>query len=100
MYPQRDLTRLAARKTAVRGRIAEQRAAVADTAGRLIRPLVQLERLLSAAGRFLRGAAVPLGLLAGHTVLRRSRPLSLLLRWSPLLLAAVRALARRPAGPR
>ena len=101
MYPQQELNRLVARKLALRQHITLHRMDCAEAAGRVIRPLEWLDRMMA----FWRGlppltkvAAVPLGLLVQRVVSPRFNTLDSLLRWGPLAFATIRGLrAARPA---
>jgi len=78
MYPHRELTRLAARKAALRRGIALRRAQCADAAVRVAQPLKQLDRALAFWRRlspFAWLAAVPLGFLI-NGLSRKRRPSS------------------------
>jgi hypothetical protein len=95
MYPQRELTRLAAHKAALRWDIALHRAQCAAAAARVAQPLAWLDRMLAFWRRlspFALFAAVPLGFLVQRTVFPRSKILGSLMRWGPLLFGAVRGI--------
>lgn len=95
MYPDRELTRLAARKAALRRDIARRRAQCAEAAARVARPLEWLDRMLAFWRRlspFAQFAAVPLGFLVQRTVFRRLKILRSLVRWGPLVFSAVRGI--------
>jgi hypothetical protein len=95
MYPNRELTALAARKVALRQAIALRRDQCAAAAARATRPLEWMDRVLilwrqlPAAGRY---AAIPLGWVVLRGILRRLKYVRSFVRWSPLLFAAVRVL--------
>ncbi len=76
MYPDRELTRLAARKSWLRRDIALRRVQLAETAAQVSWPLAWLDRML-AVGRRLSPlallAALPLGCLVTRTVLASMR---------------------------
>jgi hypothetical protein len=105
MYPQRELTRLAAHKAFLRRGIAVRRTQCAEAVGRATRPLEWLDRALALWRRIsplAALAAVPLGLLVSRTLLPRRKILGPLLRWGPVLFNALRslgALAKTPSGP-
>lgn len=103
MYPERELTLLAARKRAVRQRIAVRRAACVQAAARLARPLAWLDRVRTFWHRLsplARIVSAPLGLLASRAVLPRGGILGALARWAPLAFGVGRAAAfiRRPSA--
>lgn len=94
MYPHRELIDLAARKSALRIEIAGLRVQCAQAAVRATRPLVWLDQLVAFGRRlspFAWMAAVPLGLLAGRVRLPGGNWVGTLLRWTPLVFAAVRS---------
>ncbi len=79
MYPNRELTRLAAHKGTVRRNIAVHRRQVVTAAARVAQPLVWVDKLLVLWRKFApfaAVAAVPLGLLLKRSVARRPPPLS------------------------
>lgn len=93
MYPQRELTRLAAYKTALRWGIALRRAQCAEAAARIAQPLDWLDRMLAFWRRLsplAKFAAVPLGLLVQRTLFSRLKLLGSLVRWGPLVFGVVR----------
>jgi hypothetical protein len=95
MYPQPQLSRLAAHKVALRRGIALRRAQCAEAAARIAQPVEWLDRMLALMRRIsplVKFAAVPLGFLAARTVFPRRKLLGSLARWSPLVLGAVRGL--------
>ena len=96
MYPQRELTRLAAYKVALRRDIAFRRAECAEAAARATQPLEWLDRMLAFLRRlspFAQFAAVPLGFLVTRAVFPRSKILGSLVRWGPLVFGAVRGIS-------
>ena len=101
MYPQRELRRLAACKSALRIDISLRRAQCAEAASGAARPLawvdrmVGLFRLLSPLAPL---AAIPLGFLTARKVLARFKGLRLLFRLAPIVFGAFRAFKTR-AGP-
>ncbi len=104
MHPDRELTRLAAHKAARRRDIALHRAQCAGAAARALQPVAWLDhklvlwRQLSPIAKFV---AVPLGMLLKRSSSPRPRMLGTLLRWGPIVLGAVRGLARaRHRSPR
>ena len=92
MYPDRELTRLAAYKAALRRGIALRRAQCAVAAARVAQPLEWLDRMLAIWRRlspFVKFAALPLGFLLKRSLAPRTRVLGTLLRWGPPVLGAV-----------
>jgi hypothetical protein len=95
MYPDRELTRLAAYKAALRRDIALHRAQCARVAAQVAQPLEWLDRMLAFWRRLsplVRFAAPPLGLLLKRSLPPRLRVLGALLRWGPPVLRAVQSL--------
>ena len=96
MYPQRELTRLAAHKAAVRRDIALRRAQCAGAVARVAQPLAWLDRMLALwrqLSPLAQFAAVPLGFFVTRSVFPRSRILNSLVRWGPLVFGAVRGIS-------
>ncbi len=92
MYPDRELTRLAAYKAALRRGIALRRAQCAVAAARVAQPLEWLDRMLAFWRRLsplVKFAALPLGFLLKRSLAPRTRILGTLLRWGPPVLGAV-----------
>jgi len=92
MYPDRELTRLAAYKAALRRGIALRRAQCAVAAARVAQPLEWLDRMLAFWRRLsplVKFAALPLGFLLKRSLAPRTRVLGTLLRWGPPVLGAV-----------
>jgi hypothetical protein len=103
MYPQRELTRLAADKASLRWNIARRRAQCAEAATRMARPFEWLDRMLASVRRIsplVKFAAVPLGFLAARTVFPRRKIVGSLARWSPLVFGAVRGIRSAFKAPR
>ena len=95
MYPDRELTRLAAYKAALRRDIALRRAQCAEAAARVAQPLEWLDRMLAFWRRLsplVKFVALPLGFLLKRSLAPRTRVLGTLLRWGPPVLGAVRDL--------
>ncbi len=95
MYSDRELTRLALHKAALRHRIAMQRTQCVEAAARVAQPLAWLDRVVAFWHRlspYAQFAAVPLGFLAQRAVFPRRRILGSLLRWGPLVVGAVRGI--------
>jgi hypothetical protein len=95
MYSNRELSRLAAHKAALRDRISRRRTDCAALTARVVRPVAWLDRARVFWRRlspFTRLAAVPLGLLVSRAVLPRRGILRTLARWGPLALGAARGL--------
>ena len=100
MYPQRQLNELAARKTVLRRGIALRRVQCAVAAARVAQPLEWVDRMLAfwrSLSPLAQFAAVPLGLLIQRTVSPRLKILRTLVRWSPLVFAALRLVGRAAA---
>jgi hypothetical protein len=103
MYPQRELTRLAAHKVALRRSIALRRTQCAEAAARMARPFEWLDRMLAFVRRIsplMNFAAVPLGFLVTRTIFPRRKILGSLVRWSPVVLGAMRGLRSAFKTPR
>ena len=86
MYPDRELTRLAAHKASLRRHIARHRAGCIRAGTRLIQPLAWVDRMVSHWRRLsplARLAIVPLGIALGKSTAPRPRLLGTLLRWGP-----------------
>ena len=95
MYPQRELTRLAAYKSALQWDIALHRTQCAEAAARVAQPLAWLDRMLACWRRlstFGPLAVVLLGWVVTRTVFPRRKILGSLLRWTPLVLGLVRGI--------
>jgi hypothetical protein len=95
MYPQRELTRLAAHKVALQRDIARHRDHCAAAAARVAQPLGWLDRVVACWRRFApfaQIAAVPLGLLLTRKIFSRRKLLDSMVRWGPLAFGALRAL--------
>jgi len=90
MYPQRELTLLAARKAVLRQSIALSRVQCVADANRVAQPLAWLDRALAWWRRIpplAKLVAVPLGLLAIQRVVFRRRKIKIflpLLRWGSI----------------
>lgn len=99
MYPNQELTRLAAHKLALRSRIAVRRIECADAVAHLAQPVAWLDRLLAIwrqLSPMAAVAAIPLGALAQRLLFPRRRLLGIVLRWGPLAYRALRRFASRP----
>ena len=97
MYPERELTRLAAAKAVLRRDIVLRRAQCAQAAARVTQPLEWLDRVLAFWRRLpplARFAALPLGMLVQGAVLPRLKFLRRLVRWSPLVFGVFRVAGR------
>ena len=104
MYPDGDLARLDAHKTALRRRIGARREECAAATRGVERPLAWLDRAVALWRRlrpFAALAAIPLTLLAKRALLPRLRIFSTLVKWAPAIFGASRAISalRRPARP-
>ena len=95
MYPQRELTRLAAYKAALRQSIALRRNQCTAAASRVAQPLELLDRLLVLWHRLsplALVAAVPLGFLVKRPASPGLKILRSLVRWGPLVLTGLRGI--------
>ena len=98
MYPQRELTRLAAYKTALQWDIALRRTQCAEAAARVAQPLAWLDRMLafwrrlSSFAPFAPLVAMLLGRVITRTIFPRRKILRSLLRWGLLILGIVRGI--------
>ncbi len=100
MYPQSELSRLAAHKQALRLRIAAQRVDYAATIARATQPLAWLDRaraFLIRCAPLVPFAAVPLGLVVQRTFFPGAKLLGSVLRWGPAVFAAFRRQNHAPA---
>ena len=96
MYTDRELSRLAAVKAALRHDIARHRRQCVTAATRVVQPLAWVDQLLALWRRlspFASLAAIPLGFLLKRSAAPRPRMLGTLLRWAPVVLGAVRGIA-------
>ncbi len=94
MYPQRELNRLALRKAELRGDIAHHRAECVVAAGRVIKPLEWLDKVVAFCRKvspLALLAAVPLGMVFKKKVAPRLNLWGLMLRWGPVVLGAGRS---------
>ncbi|MBL9200175.1 MAG: hypothetical protein JNL39_06690 [Opitutaceae bacterium] len=95
MYPQAELTRLAAHKAALRRDIAGHRAQCAAAAARLSQPLAWIDQLLSSWRKMAplaQLAAVPLAFLATRTAFPRLKFIAPLVRWAPTVVSVANTL--------
>jgi hypothetical protein len=95
MYPQPELSRLAAHKAALRRDIFLHRAECVRAATRITQPLVLVDRLLAIWRQFqpvATLAALPLGLFVTRTFFPQRKLIGSLVRWAPLVFAAVRGI--------
>ncbi len=95
MYPHGELAGLEVYKTALRRRIAARRVECAVAAEGAMRPLLWLDRavvLWRKIRPFARLATIPLALLLKRTLLPRVGFFTTLLRWTPAIFSAGRAL--------
>lgn len=93
MYPQRDLTRFSGHKDALIRDIARNRDKCAVAAVRVARPFMWMERLQSLwrqLSPLAQLAVVPAGVLAARVAFSRKGIFRSVLRWGPLVFAAVR----------
>ncbi|HMD61138.1 MAG TPA: hypothetical protein VKG78_06885 [Opitutaceae bacterium] len=96
MDSREELTALAERKAELLYRIRMRREVCAAAAERAFRPLEILDETAARWRRlspFAKLAAVPLGFLLARMPGRRPRALGALMRWGPLVVGAVRAVA-------
>jgi hypothetical protein len=96
MYPQPELTRLAADKAVLRRNITLRRLDCVRAATRVTKPLAWLDRMLVIWRQlppFATFAAVPLGLFVTRTFFPHRKVLGSLVRWAPLVFGAVRGLS-------
>lgn len=96
MYPDRELTELDSRKTALRRRITRRRQECAVAAARVLQPLTKVDQLVGVVQRlspFAALAAVPLGFLFKRAAAPRRSWFGTLLRWGPVVLGVVRGVA-------
>jgi hypothetical protein len=103
MYPQRELTRLAAHKTALRHNIALHRAQCAKAAARVAQPFERLDRMVAFWRRLsplVQFASVPLGFLATRVIFPRRNIPGSLVRWVPLVFGVVRGINSMMKTPR
>ena len=104
MYPDRELSQLAAHKAVLRQTIARHRRECAAAATRAAQPVAWLDRLLAFWRRlspFAQFASVPLGFLLKRSSAARPRLLGALFRWGPVVLSTVnRLVAGRQHAPR
>lgn len=102
MHAERELTALAVGKAALRQRIARHRRLTVQAAARAVQPLALLDRAVAHWRRLsplARIVAVPLGFALHRALAPRHRLLGAFLRWSPLVLGAVRGLTGRRTRP-
>jgi hypothetical protein len=100
MYPEGELARLAADKAVLRARIAVRRAQCVARAQAALRPVIWLDDardLWERMSPFAKLLLPPLGGLADAA--SRARWPATLLRWAPLVIAAVRALGQFRSKP-
>jgi len=93
MYPERELTRLGARKAVLRMRIGLRRIQCAQAAAQVARPIEWLDRareILRRIQPLAMLAAVPIGLLAGRSSNRPLRVLGSIARLVPIVFGAAR----------
>jgi hypothetical protein len=96
MYPERELTRLAAHKAQLRANIAVRRSQCADAIARVSTPLEWLDRAVAFWHNYsslIKIAAVPLGIVVKRVVFPRFKFFGALARWGPLAYGAFRGLS-------
>ncbi len=94
MYAQRELTRLALRKTLVARRIRARRELCAGQIAEVTKPLGWLDALRtrwSQVSSVAKVAAVPLGLLLKKTFFPKAHLLGSLIRWAPVAVSIFRS---------
>ena len=98
MYPQPELSRLAAHKAALQRGITLRRTRCVAAAAQIVRPLAWLDQAMALWRRISPVAkltAIPLAIVAGRTLLPRMKILGTFLRWAPAVLGAVRSFGQR-----
>ena len=98
MYPHGELAHLAARKAALRRRIARTRQQCVSHAAGVARPLRWLDQAIAIWRQVqpvMGLAVVPIGFWVMRAFSRRHRVMGSLLRWGPLLLNVVRGFTAR-----
>jgi hypothetical protein len=96
MYPERELTRLAAHKAQLQANIAARRSQCAEAIARVSTPLEWLDRAVGFWHNYsslIKITAVPLGILVKRALFPRFKFLSALARWGPLAYGAFRGLS-------
>lgn len=97
MYPSTELTALAARKAALRGRIAASRFRALAHGAAVARPLARIDAVVRRWQRIppaAKVAAIPLLLALGRRIFpRHTRALRRTLRWLPVMTDLARTLA-------
>jgi hypothetical protein len=94
MYPEQDLIRIAGHKAALRHNISLNRARILDATARVSKPVALVDRAWAFwkdLSPIVQIAAVPVGVAATRALFPRLRILRKLVRWSPLVIAAMRA---------
>jgi hypothetical protein len=102
MYPNRELTRLAAQKAVLRREITYRRIQCVAAAACVAQPLAWLDRMRELWRRlssFPLFAALPMGLLVQRIFFRRQKFLPALLRWGPLVSHSISAAVRSRFKP-
>jgi hypothetical protein len=98
MYPDRELSALAARKVELQRAIGRQRVACVALASRVAQPLAWLDRALAwwrKTPPLLQSAAMPLALLMARSLCVRRKGLCALVRWSPVVWRVIDVLVAR-----
>ncbi len=94
MYPQHELTRLAAHKAALRRDLAIRRTQCLVAAAALVQPFAWFERVRNFVQRLAPlalGATIPLGFVFARGLAPRRKFLGHLTRWAPFAIAALRS---------
>jgi hypothetical protein len=97
MYPRQELMVLARRKAVLLDRICVDRDEVAAAVARLAEPIEIIDRGVERWRRVspvVKLAAIPLGLVLRRILLPRARKLGAVLKWGPVVFAAVRGFAK------
>jgi hypothetical protein len=96
MYPERELSRLAAHKASLQASIAARRSQCAEAIARVSAPLEWLDRAVTfwhSYSSVIKITAVPIGLLVKRVLFPRFKFLGALARWGPLAFGAFRGLS-------
>jgi hypothetical protein len=97
MYPRQELNLLARKKALLLGRIHRRREVCAEAAVQAVRPIAMLDRGVDRWRRLsplVKAAAVPIGFVLGSVFKKRASKLRTFVRWAPIVLGAVRGMAR------
>ena len=104
MYPERELSILAARKVALRGKIALRRVQTGTDLVQVTKPLGLLDQAVTLWRKIpalAKVAAVPVALVVmKKTFFRKKKLFSSLLRWGPMCYDAVKGMGTAGQGQR